>query len=197
MKNENILRQETRIHKIDRENLLKQKGCVLWFTGLSGSGKSTIASKIEYNLYKMGKLTYLMDGDNIRLGLNIDLDFSPESRDENIRRIGEVSLLFADSGIITLVSFISPYRAMRNIVREKIGKSFIEIFVKADIDICKKRDPKGLYLKASKGEIDEFTGISAPYEEPVKPEIVLDTEKMSIDEEVIEVIDYLKKGNFI
>lgn len=197
MKNENILKHKTKIHKEDRENLLKQKGCVLWFTGLSGSGKSTIASKIEYNLHKMEKLTYLMDGDNIRLGLNIDLDFSPESRNENIRRIGEVSLLFADCGVITLVSFISPYRAMRNSVREKIGQSFIEIFVKADINICRQRDPKGLYLKADKGEIDEFTGISAPYEEPLKPEIVLDTEKMSVDESVEKVIDYLKKGYFI
>ena len=197
MKNENVLKQKTKIHKEDRENLLKQKGCVLLFTGLSGSGKSTIASKIEYDLHKMEKLTYLMDGDNIRLGLNIDLDFSPESRDENIRRIGEVSILFADCGIITLVSFISPYRAMRNIVREKIGQSFIEIFVKADIDICRKRDPKGLYLKADKGEINEFTGISAPYEEPLKPEIVLDTEKISVDKAAEKVIDYLKKGKFI
>ena len=197
MKNENVLRQKTKIHKEDRENLLKQKGCVLWFTGLSGSGKSTIASKIEYNLNKMEKLTYLMDGDNIRLGLNIDLDFSPESRNENIRRIGEVSLLFADCGVITLVSFISPYRAMRNIAREKIGQLFIEIFVKADIAICRKRDPKGLYLKADKGEIDEFTGISAPYEEPLKPEIVLDTEKISVDRAAEQVIDYLKKGKII
>ena len=138
-----------------------------------------------------------MDGDNIRLGLNIDLDFSPESRNENIRRIGEVSLLFADCGVITLVSFISPYRAMRNIVREKIGQLFIEIFVKADIAICRKRDPKGLYLKADKGEIDEFTGISAPYEEPLKPEIVLDTEKISVDKAAEQVIDYLKKGKII
>jgi len=194
----NITWHEHKVSREEREALLKQKGVLLWFTGLSASGKSSIANEVVHQLHQMGKLTYVLDGDNIRHGLNKNLGFSPEDREENIRRISEVGNLFADAGIITTTAFISPYRKDRDFARELLGDGrFVEIFVKASIETCEKRDPKGLYQKAKKGEIKEFTGISAPYEEPLKPEIILDADTMTIEEEVEMVIGYLKKKEII
>jgi len=182
----------------EREALLKQKGVLLWFTGLSACGKSTVANEVTFQLHQMGKLTYVLDGDNIRHGLNKNLGFSPQDREENIRRISEVGKLFVDAGLITTTAFISPYRKDRDNARVLLAEGkFIEIFVKASIDTCESRDPKGLYKKAKAGEIKEFTGISAPYEEPLNPELVLDADTMTIEEEVKAVIDYLKLKNII
>ena len=182
-------------HKVDRgqrEELLKQKGVVLWFTGLSGSGKSTVANEVAYKLQKMGKLTYVLDGDNIRHGLNKDLGFSEEDRNENIRRISEVANLFADAGVIAITAFISPYRKYRNFCRKLLGNNrFIEIYTKASLETCEKRDPKGLYKKARAGEIKHFTGIDDPYEEPEKPEIILDTDIINVGEAAEIVIQKL------
>jgi len=194
----NITWHQHAITRKDRETLLKQKGVLLWFTGLSASGKSTVANEVTYQLHQMGKLTYVLDGDNIRHGLNKNLGFSPEDREENIRRISEVGNLFADAGLVTTTAFISPYRKDRDFARQLLGEGrFIEIFVKASVETCEKRDPKGLYQKAKNGEIKEFTGISAPYEEPLKPEIVLDADTMTIEEEVEMVLDYLKEKQVI
>ena len=172
---------EGSITKQDRERLLRQKGVVIWFTGLPSSGKSTVANAVEKNLFEHGHLSLVLDGDNIRHGLNKNLGFSPEDREENIRRIGEVAKLFADAGLIAMTSFISPYRKDRDKARDlmKDGE-FIEVFVKIPLDVAEQRDPKGLYKKARAGEIKEFTGISAPYEEPVNPEIVMDTSKLDV-----------------
>lgn len=197
-KSENVVWYEGKIKKEDRERLLGQKGVIIWFTGLSGSGKSTIAHEVEERLYQMGKLGYVLDGDNIRHGLNGDLGFSPEDREENIRRIGEVAKLFSQLGIITMTAFISPYRKDRNRVRSLVKKGeFIEVYVKCPLDELKQRDPKGMYEKALKGEIKEFTGISAPYEEPQNPEIILETEKETIEESSKKVINYLKSKKII
>lgn len=193
----NIIWQKTKINKNDRENLLNQKGVVLWFTGLSGAGKSTIASNLEEVLRTRGKLTYVLDGDNLRHGLNKDLSFSTEDRKENIRRVSEVCKLFQDAGIITLTSFISPLREDREMAREIIGESFIEIFIKCPLDICEERDPKGLYKKARKGEIKNFTGIDSDYEEPKNPEIVLNTFEESINKSIERVLKILEKINVI
>lgn len=194
----NITWHEHLVSHKDREELLKQKGALLWFTGLSGSGKSTIANEVAYQLHKMGKLTYVLDGDNIRHGLNKNLGFSPEDREENIRRIGEVGNLFADGGLIATTAFISPYRKDRDAARELLPEGrFVEVYVKASLETCEARDPKGLYEKARAGIIKEFTGISAPYEEPEKAEIVLDSDNMSIEEEVQAVLDYLKSKDII
>ena len=184
----------------NRENLLKQKGVTVWFTGLSASGKSTVAYTVEHALVERGHLAYVLDGDNIRHGLNKNVGFSPEDREENIRRIGEVSKLFADAGVITFTSFISPYRKDRDQARkihEEAGLPFVEIFVSAPLEVCEKRDPKGLYQKAREGKIPEFTGISAPYEEPLKPEIVLDVAKLSPQEAAAEVINYLTEKKLL
>lgn len=191
-KSSNIVWSSSEVIKTDREKLLKQKGLVMWFTGLSGSGKSTIAIEAEKRLIAEGKLAYRLDGDNIRHGLNGDLGFSVEDRNENIRRIAEVSNLFADAGIITLVTFIAPIREMRDFARKKAGNgNFAEVYVKASVDVCAKRDPKGLYKKAIAGEITNFTGISSPYEEPLKPELVLDTEILSVSACAEKVIEYI------
>ncbi len=190
----NIVWHEHKVTREDREKLLKQKGIVIWFTGLSGSGKSTIANEVAYKLHQMGKLTYVLDGDNIRHGLNKNLGFSPEDRNENIRRISEVANLFVDAGLITLTAFISPYKKYRNFCRELVGNDrFIEVYTKASLETCEKRDPKGLYKKAREGIIKDFTGISAPYEEPEKPEIVIDTDKYSVEESVELVLKKLKE----
>lgn len=188
---ENIVWHSGKIDREKRESLLGQKSALLWFTGLSGSGKSTIANAVEEELYKEGRFTYLLDGDNLRFGLNGDLGFSLEDRDENIRRIGEVGKLFLDSGAITLCTFVSPTREMREKARETVGRDFIEIYVKCDIETCKSRDPKGLYKKALAGEILDFTGIDSPYEEPENPEIVLQTDKYSVEELAKKVLEYL------
>jgi len=194
----NVTWHEHKVSKEDREKLLKQKGAILWFTGLSGSGKSTIANEVAYKLQKNGNFSYVLDGDNIRHGLNKDLGFSPEDRNENIRRISEVANLFADAGVIACTAFISPYRKLRNFCRELAGKGrFFEIYCKASLDTCEKRDPKGLYKKAREGVIKEFTGVSAPYEEPENPEIVIDTDKYDINESANLVIEKLKKEKII
>jgi len=194
----NVTWHEHKVSKEDREKLLKQKGVILWFTGLSGSGKSTIANEVAYKLHKNGNFSYVLDGDNIRHGLNKDLGFSPEDRNENIRRISEVANLFADAGVIACTAFISPYRKLRNFCRELAGEGrFFEIYCKASLDTCEKRDPKGLYKKAREGIIKEFTGISAPYEEPENPEIVIDTDKYDINESANLVIEKLKKEKII
>ena len=194
----NVVWHEHIVKREDREELLNQKGTLLWFTGLSASGKSTVANEVASRLFKSGKLTYVLDGDNVRHGLNKNLGFSPEDREENIRRISEVGNLFVDAGIITTTAFISPYRKDRDHAREILGEGrFIEIFVKASIDTCEARDPKGLYKKAKSGEIKEFTGISAPYEEPLNPEIVLDADSQTIEEEVEAVMNYLADNKII
>ncbi len=186
------------ISKADREALLKQKGVTIWFTGLSGSGKSTLAREVERQLFQRGRLVYVLDGDNIRHGLNKNLGFSPEDREENIRRIGEVAHLFADAGIITLTAFISPYRADRDKARALSKKGeFIEIYVDCPLEECEKRDPKGLFKKARAGIIPEFTGISAPYEPPLNPEIIIKTADHSPEECVAHVIRYLEEHDII
>jgi adenylylsulfate kinase len=194
----NVTWYEHKVTREKREQLLKQKGVVLWFTGLSGCGKSTVANEVATKLQEMGKLTYILDGDNIRHGLNKDLGFSPEDRDENIRRISEVACLFADAGVITITAFISPYRKLRNFCRELAGDGrFLEIYTKASLETCEKRDPKDLYKKARAGEIKNLTGIDAPYEEPENPELIIDTDKYNIGESAELVINKLKEGGYI
>ena len=193
----NIVWQNNKIGETERIEGLNQKGLVLWFTGLSGSGKSTIATEVESELTRMGFISYLLDGDNLRHGINSNLGFSADDRNENIRRIYETANLLRDAQIITLVSAISPFEKSRREAREKIGESnFCEIYIKASVETCKLRDPKGLYEKALQGEISEFTGISSPYEEPVNPDIVIDTEKISIDEAVKIIIQYVFEKEF-
>lgn len=194
----NITWHEGSINRQDRERLLQQKGVVLWFTGLSGSGKSTLALAIEEKLFERGHLCFVLDGDNIRHGLNQNLGFSPEDREENIRRIGEVGKLFADSGVIAMTAFISPYRRDRDKARGLLedGK-FIEIFVEVPLEVAEQRDPKGLYKKARAGEIKEFTGISAPYEEPLNPEIVVNTGELDLEQSVDKVVRYLEDRDVV
>jgi adenylylsulfate kinase len=194
----NITWHQSALHKKDRERFLGQKGLVIWYTGLSSSGKSTIAHAVEEELFKRGHLSYVLDGDNIRHGLNKNLGFSPEDREENIRRIGEVAKLFAQAGLITMTAFISPYRKDRDRARSLLrDNEFIEVFVKVSLEEAERRDPKGLYKKARTGEIKEFTGISAPYEEPLKPEIVIDTDSEGLEESKIKIIRYLEEKEFI
>lgn len=188
----NITWHQGDITRADRERANGHKGVVLWFTGLSASGKSTLAHAVENALFERGCRTYVLDGDNIRHGLNKDLGFSPEDREENIRRIGEVAKLFADAGVIAMTAFISPYRADRDKARGISGDAFIEVYVKCDLAVCEQRDPKGLYKKARAGEIPEFTGISAPYEEPLHPELVIDTSAEPLEVSTKRVIDYLE-----
>lgn len=184
----------------DRFQLMGQRGTTLWFTGLSGSGKSTVAVALESRLYEFSKLAYRLDGDNVRLGINKNLGFSAADRTENIRRIGEIAKLFADAGIISLSSFISPYRADRDAVRQlhkAAGLDFIEVFVDCPLQEAEKRDPKGLYKKARAGEIKNFTGIDDPYEAPENPEIHLQTDQTTLEEEVDTIINYLKSHQFL
>lgn len=182
IKSTNITWHHADVTRADREKLNDHKSVVIWFTGLSGSGKSTLAHSVENALHDMGCRTYVLDGDNVRHGLNKNLGFSPEDRTENIRRIGEVAKLMNDAGVIALTAFISPYREDRDEARTISGESFIEVYVKAALEVCEERDPKGLYKKARAGEIPEFTGISAPYEEPENAEIVVDTGEQSLEE---------------
>ena len=184
----------------DRGSLLGQRGATLWFTGLSGSGKSTVAVALEKELFKRGKLSYRLDGDNVRLGINKNLGFSAEDRTENIRRIGEIAKLFVDFGVLALSSFISPYREDRDKVRalhDESGFAFVEVFIDCSLAAAEERDPKGLYKKARAGEIKNFTGIDDPYEEPLNPEIHLHTDKMTLEEEVEIIISYLEENGFI
>ena len=191
MKN-NLVPHHGFVKKQHRRSLLKQKGTLLWLTGLPGSGKSTIAYALEKFLIENNRLCYVLDGDNIRLGLNSNLGFSSEDRQENIRRIGEVSALFCDSGIITIASFVSPYRQDRSNVSQRFESGeFIEIYVDTPLEICEERDPKGHYKKARSGEIKNFTGISSDYEVPVNPEIKIDSLDNSLDKIIHSIVDYL------
>ncbi|MDM5222723.1 adenylyl-sulfate kinase [Peribacillus sp. NJ11] len=191
-KSTNVTWHETSLTKELRRKQNGHESTVLWFTGLSGSGKSTIANAVAKELYNRNIRSYVLDGDNIRHGLNKDLGFSEEDRTENIRRIGEVSKLFVDSGQFVLTAFISPFRADRQIVRDLLDEGeFIEVYIKCPIEECEVRDPKGLYDKARKGIIKDFTGIDSPYEEPEQPEIILESDQYSIEECVEQVIAYL------
>ncbi|MCL4684196.1 adenylyl-sulfate kinase [Myxococcota bacterium] len=194
----NITWHQHHVTREDREKLLGQKGVTVWLTGLSGSGKSTIAVAAEEVLVSRGRLACVLDGDNVRHGLNKNLGFSPEDRTENIRRIGEVAKLFAECGVIVFTSFISPYRADRDLVRgiHPEGR-FVEAYVSASVDTCESRDVKGLYKKARAGEIPEFTGISAPYEAPSRPELVLDTNRQSVEESVGQLVAFLEEKGYL
>ncbi len=196
----NVHWHEGEVNREDRAQLLGQKGATIWFTGLSGSGKSTVAVALEQALLREGKFAYRLDGDNVRMGLNKNLGFSAADRTENIRRIGEASKLFADAGILCLNSFISPYIADRDIVRhlhDDGSLAFIEVFVDVSLDEAEKRDPKGLYKKARAGEIKNFTGIDDPYEAPVEPEIHLHTDNMTLDEEVDMIMAALRQRGLL
>jgi adenylylsulfate kinase len=196
----NVTWQDGEVSRQDRFTILKQRGATIWFTGLSGSGKSTIAVALEQALYSIGKLSYRLDGDNVRLGINKNLGFSEEDRKENIRRIGEIAKLFGDAGVISLSSFISPYTADRDEVRflhEQAGLEFIEVHVDCSLAVAEERDPKGLYKKARAGEIKNFTGIDDPYEAPKSPEIHLHTDKTTLEQEVQIILDHLTENGFI
>lgn len=197
-KSTNIRWHHGKITREDRVKLMKQKGLTVWLTGLSGSGKSTIAVELEHALLENGHQAYILDGDNIRHGLNKNLGFSPDDRSENIRRIGEVAKLFTDANIITITAFISPYRADRDNARklQKPGE-FIEVYVKCPIEVCEERDTKGLYKKARAGEVKEFTGISAPYEEPENAEMIIDTSEMNLEQSVRAILKYLEEKGYI
>ncbi|WP_028783999.1 adenylyl-sulfate kinase [Thalassobacillus devorans] len=198
MKSTNITWHDSTVSKQDRQSMNDHKSPVIWFTGLSGSGKSTVSVALERALHERGIRSYRLDGDNVRHGLNKNLGFSPEDRTENIRRIGEVAKLMNDAGLVTMTAFISPYREDRDQVRELLGKGeFIEVFVKCSLEECEKRDPKGLYQKARSGEIKGFTGIDAPYEEPNSPEVVVETDRQNLDESVETIISYLVKQQLI
>ncbi len=195
--NRNLTVHEVSVRHEDRVRISGQSGAVLWFTGLSGSGKSTVANAVEQKLNQLGRLTYLLDGDNVRNGLCADLSFSDADRHENIRRVAHVAKLFWDANLITLVSFISPFRAERQVARDLIGNDFIEIFVDASLETCEQRDPKGLYKKARQGLIPEFTGISSPYEAPENPEVALKTGEESLEVCVEKVLAYLRSKGYI
>ena len=196
----NVTWQDGDVKREDRYQILRQKGATIWFTGLSGSGKSTIAVALENALFRHGKLSYRLDGDNVRMGINKNLGFSEEDRKENIRRIGEVAKLFGDAGTIALSSFISPYKADRDEVRrlhEAADLKFVEVYVDCSLAEAERRDPKGLYKKARAGEIKNFTGIDDPYEAPASPEIHLHTDRMTLEEEVSNIFDYLMDNEII
>ncbi len=196
----NITWHEGHVGRDERARVLKQKGATLWFTGLSGSGKSTMAYTLEHALVQRGRLAYVLDGDNIRHGLNKNLGFSAADREENIRRIGEVAKLFADCGVLTMTSFISPYRADRDKVRAlhvEGNLPFIEVFVNTPIETCEQRDPKGLYKKARAGQLKGFTGIDDPYEEPLHPELTLDATHTSPQQATVLLIEYLEKQGIL
>ena len=194
----NIKWHHGKITKEDRVKLLNQKGTTIWLTGLSGSGKSTIAVELEHALIENRHQAYILDGDNIRHGLNKNLGFSPEDRTENIRRIGEVAKLFTEANIITIAAFVSPYREDRDNVRKLLGHGeFVEIYVNCSLEVCETRDTKGLYKKARAGEVKDFTGISAPYEEPLNPELKIDSSKLSVEESTREILNYLEEKGHV
>lgn len=196
----NIKWHEGHVERSRREILLKQRGCTLWLTGLPSSGKSTIAFSLEHALVQQGRLAYVLDGDNIRHGLNKNLGFSAADREENIRRIGEVAKLFADAGLITMTSFISPYRADRDLARklhDATGLPFIEVFVDTPVEECEQRDPKGLYKKARAGEIKNFTGVNDPYEPPLKPELILKAAELQPEACVERLLDCLRERGIL
>ncbi len=196
----NVTWQDGQISREDRYQILRQKGATIWFTGLSGSGKSTIAVALEQALFNLGKLSYRLDGDNVRLGINKNLGFSEQDRKENIRRIGEVAKLFGDADTISLSSFISPYKDDRDEVRElheAADLNFVEVFVDCSLEVAEERDPKGLYKKARAGQIKNFTGIDDPYEAPASPEVHLRTDEMTVEQEVVIIIEYLMDNGII
>ncbi len=196
----NVHWHEGEVTRADRERVLGHKGATIWFTGLSGSGKSTVAVALEKVLNERGVLAYRLDGDNVRLGINKNLGFSAEDRAENIRRIGEIAKLFVDAGVVVLSSFVSPYRADRDLVRklhDDGGMTFIEVHVDVPLEEAEKRDPKGLYKKARAGQIPNFTGISDPYEAPLNAEIVLKTHEMTLEQEVVALLDALQKRGIL
>ncbi|HYC56428.1 MAG TPA: adenylyl-sulfate kinase [Candidatus Binatia bacterium] len=197
-KSKNIVWHQTTVTRPEREEINGHRGCTVWLTGLSGSGKSTLANLLEKKLWERGVRSFVLDGDNVRHGLNKDLGFSPKDRTENIRRIGEVAALFTDAGVVNVTAFISPYREDRDLVRKAAPEGrFIEVYVQCDLDECERRDPKGLYKKARAGEIPEFTGISAPYEAPDKPELVINTSGKKPEENLEEILVYLESSGFI
>lgn len=186
------------VSKEDRERILGHRACTVWMTGLSASGKSTLAVALEKTLWGRGLHAFVLDGDNVRHGLNKDLGFSPEDRNENIRRIGEVAKLFTDAGVINITAFISPYRSDRDLARQLMANGdFIEVFVDCPLDVCEQRDPKGLYKKARAGQIPEFTGISAPYEPPLNAEITVNTAAQSEKESLGTILGYLERNGYI
>jgi len=186
------------VTKADREAISGHRGCTIWMTGLSGSGKSTLAVALEKKLWERGVRAYVLDGDNVRHGLNKDLGFSPSDRTENIRRIGEVAKLFTDAGVINITAFISPYRSDRDQVRALMAEGeFLEAFVDCPVDVCERRDVKGLYKKARAGQIPEFTGISAPYEPPLNPEIAIRTDRESEEESLAQLLHYLERHAYV
>ena len=194
----NITWHDSEVTKAQRQQRNRHKSAVIWFTGLSGSGKSTVSVALEKALFEQQVQTYRLDGDNIRHGLNNNLGVSPEDRTENIRRIGEVGKLMVDAGVLTTTAFISPYATDRNVVRDTLAQGeFIEVYTKCSLEGCESRDPKGLYKKARAGEIQGFTGINAPYEAPTNPEIEIDTEALSVDEAVAKIVAYLTKHQYI
>ncbi len=193
----NIVWHHAQVTRAEQEKQHGHSAAVLWFTGLSGSGKSTLANAVAGALFERGLHTYVLDGDNIRHGLNKDLGFSPTDRVENIRRIGEVAKLFVDAGVITLTAFISPYAEDRDKAREINGSDFFEIYVKCDLDVCEDRDPKGLYKKARAGEIPNFTGISAPYEEPANAELIINTSHETLEDSAARVIAFLQEKGIV
>jgi adenylylsulfate kinase len=197
-KSQNISKVQLQVTRAQREAALGQRGVTVWFTGLSASGKSTIAISVDQILTGRGKHCYVLDGDNIRFGLNRDLGFSPEDRNENIRRIGEVAKLFTQAGIINLTAFISPYIVDRDRNREiQEPRDFVEVYVECPLEVCEQRDPKGLYAKARAGLVKEFTGISAPYEPPLNPEIVLHTERETEEESARRVVEFLESKGYL
>jgi adenylylsulfate kinase len=197
-KSQNIVWHQTTVSRAERESISGHRGCTVWLTGLSGSGKSTVANLLEKALWERGVRSFVLDGDNIRHGLNKDLGFSPKDRTENIRRIGEVAALFTDAGIVNVTAFISPYRADREIARKAMPEGcFIEVYMQCDLAECEKRDPKGLYKKARAGEIPEFTGISAPYEAPESPELTVDTTGQTPEQSLAVIVAHLESKGYI
>ncbi|MBK8978034.1 MAG: adenylyl-sulfate kinase [Planctomycetes bacterium] len=197
-KSRNIVFHPGEVTQRDRESLLGQRGCVLWFTGLSGSGKSTVSRAVEKRLYERGHLVQVLDGDNVRHGLCRDLGFSADDRTENIRRIAEVAKLSVDAGLIVLTAFISPFRADRDAARAVVGtERFVEVFLDVPLDVCEERDPKGLYAKVRRGEIAEFTGISSPYEPPLRPELSVPTAGQTVEASAAQVLDWLQANGFL
>jgi len=186
----NLFEERSRVTDDERRTLLRQRGCVVWFTGLSGAGKSTLAKALERKLFELGHPAFILDGDNMRRGLNRDLSFSHEDRTENIRRVAEVAKLFADAGMICIAAFISPFRKDREDARRIIGmERMLEVYLSTPIEVCERRDTKGLYKKAREGEVRDFTGISSPYEPPAQPDLEVDTVGCTVDEAVARIID--------
>ena len=197
-KSKNIVWSESHVTKQERQNIFGHKGAVIWLTGLSGSGKSTIAKELEKKLLERNVNAYVLDGDNIRHGLNSDLGFSAADREENIRRVGAVSALFADAGVVAIAAFISPFKKGREQAKEVVGSDcFFEIFLDVPLEVCEERDPKGLYKKVRSGEIEKFTGIDSPYEKPENPSLVIDTGVTSLEESVNALLSLLEKNEII